>query len=63
MAEFDKLRGGIDAIDSRILQLLNKRTGVVLKIRKAKKDKRLSPHSPEREREIMGRLVTWTLSQ
>ncbi len=57
MAEFDKLRGGIDAIDSRILQLLNKRTGVVLKIRKAKKDKRLSPHSPEREREIMGRLV------
>ncbi len=57
MAELDRLRGKIDEIDFRILQLLNKRTSFVLKIRKAKKDRRLSPHSPEREREIIERLT------
>lgn len=57
IAGLNKLRGEIDKIDSQMLQLLNKRTNVVLKIRKTKKDKRLSPHSPEREREILGRLT------
>lgn len=56
MSRLNKLREQIDKYDSEILGLLNKRTGVVLKIRKAKKDKRLSPHSPEREREILARL-------
>ena len=56
MAELDKLREGIDKIDSQVLRLLNKRTEIVLKIRKAKKQKHISPHSPEREREILERL-------
>ena len=56
MTKLEKLRTEIDKYDSWILNLLNKRTSVVLKIRKAKKDKHLSPHSPEREREILARL-------
>ncbi len=58
MAELKKLRKEIDKIDSRILEMLNKRTNVVLKIRKTKKDKHLNTHSPDREREILGRLAT-----
>lgn len=56
MTKLEKLRTEIDKYDSWILNLLNKRTSVVLKIRKAKKDKHMSPHSPEREREILARL-------
>lgn len=56
MTKLEKLRLEIDKYDSWILNLLNKRTSVVLKIRKAKKDKHLSTHSPEREREILARL-------
>jgi chorismate mutase/prephenate dehydratase len=56
MTKLEKLRTEIDKYDSCILNLLNKRTSVVLKIRKAKKDKHLSPHSPEREKEILARL-------
>lgn len=56
MPELNKLREKIDKIDSHILKLLNKRTNIVLKIRKAKKNRHLSPHSPEREREILERL-------
>lgn len=56
MAELKGLRGEIDNIDSEILRLLNKRTEIVLKIRKAKKDKRINVHSPQREKEILERL-------
>lgn len=57
MAKIDKLRLEIDKADSKILEQLNKRTEVVLKIREAKKDKRLSPHSPAREKQILDRLT------
>ena len=57
MKKLDMLRAEIDDIDSQILKSLNKRTNVVLEIRKTKKDKQLSPHSPERERKILGRLT------
>lgn len=56
MSELGKYREIIDKIDLQILKLLNKRTKVVLKIRKTKKDRHLSPHSPEREKEILERL-------
>jgi chorismate mutase/prephenate dehydratase len=56
MSELNKLRKKIDDIDLKILQLLNKRTEIVLRIRKTKKDKHLNIHSPEREREILERL-------
>lgn len=56
MFELNKHRREIDKIDLEILGLLNKRTKIVLKIKKAKKDRHLSPHSPEREKEIFERL-------
>jgi len=56
MDELKGLRDEIDNIDSEILRLLNKRTEIVLKIRKAKKDKRINIHSPQREKEILERL-------
>lgn len=57
MADLDSLRKKIDEIDLKILDLLNKRTRVVLDIKKAKKDKRLNIHSPEREKRILERLT------
>ncbi|MBI4688319.1 MAG: prephenate dehydratase [Nitrospirae bacterium] len=56
MAELTGLRSNIDKIDAEILGLLNRRTNVVLKIKKAKNDKHLAIHSPEREKEILERL-------
>ncbi len=56
VTELKRLRGEIDEIDSEILKLLNKRAQVVLKIRKAKEEKQLTVHSPEREGEILKRL-------
>ncbi len=57
MADLNKLREKIDDIDLKLLQLLNKRTKIALNIKKAKKDKYLNIHSPEREREILERLT------
>ena len=56
MEEIEKLRAKIDEIDTKILKLLNKRTKIVLDIRKAKKSRQINLHSPEREREILERL-------
>jgi len=56
MSELDELRAEIDRIDSQIVALLNKRTSVVLKVSKAKKDKHLNLHAPEREKEILERI-------
>lgn len=56
MPELNELRAEIDKIDSQIVELLNKRTSVVLKVSKAKKDKHLNLYAPEREREILERL-------
>jgi len=57
MTKIDRLRREIDNIDARILDLLNRRTNIVLKIKKTKKDKRISQHSPAREREILERIT------
>ncbi len=57
MAKIDKLRLEIDKADLKILDQLNKRTAIVLKIREAKKNKRQSPHSPAREKQILDRLT------
>jgi len=56
MAELKRLREEIDKVDSNILRLLNKRTEFVLRIKKAKKDKRITVYSPRREKEILRRL-------
>ena len=56
MSELDKLRKKIDELDLKILELLNKRTEVVLEVGKTKQDKHLKVYSPERERAILERL-------
>lgn len=56
MSELNELRKKIDEIDGKILELLNKRTEVVLQVGRTKQDKHLKVHSPEREREILTRL-------
>lgn len=56
MSELDKLREKIDEIDQKIVDLLNKRTEVVLEVGKTKLDKHLKIHSPERERAILRRI-------
>ena len=50
--DLSKLRQKIDALDSRIIELLNERTGVVLEIGKIKSKEGGRIYSPERETEI-----------
>ncbi|MBI5098636.1 MAG: prephenate dehydratase [Nitrospirae bacterium] len=57
MSDLNELRKKIDAFDLRILELLNKRAAIAIEIGKAKQDKNLSIHSPEREKEILRRLT------
>jgi chorismate mutase/prephenate dehydratase len=57
MSDLNELRKQIDDIDRRILGLLNKRAETAIEIGKAKQDKNLSIHSPEREKEILRRLT------
>ncbi|MEW6601203.1 MAG: prephenate dehydratase [Nitrospirota bacterium] len=56
MSELDRLREKIDEIDLKIVELLNKRTEIVLDIGKTKLDKHLKIHSPERERAVLKRI-------
>ena len=57
MAELKYLRKKIDELDHRILELLNKRTEIVLEVGKAKQNKHIKIHSPERERAILNKLT------
>ncbi|RJQ42748.1 MAG: prephenate dehydratase [Nitrospiraceae bacterium] len=57
MSELDELRKKIDEIDQRIVELLNRRAEIAIEIGKAKQDKNLSIHSPQREREIFQKLT------
>jgi chorismate mutase/prephenate dehydratase len=58
MKKLSELRKEIDKIDAQVLRLLNERTGIVLKVREAKKSQHVTPHSPAREREILKRLTS-----
>jgi chorismate mutase/prephenate dehydratase len=51
-----ELRERIDAIDEKILSLLNRRARVVLEVARLKRDKNVGFYSPERERQILDRL-------
>jgi chorismate mutase/prephenate dehydratase len=53
----EDLRAGIDAIDSRILRLLNERAGLVLEVGRLKAEQHLEFHAPQREEAIYVRLV------
>lgn len=58
MKEIEKLRTEIDVIDEEILKLLNKRARIVLEIARIKRDNRVKFYSPEREQQIIERLIS-----
>lgn len=53
----DELRRDIDAIDDRILELLNRRAELVIEVGRVKVEQKRDFHSPSREREIYERLT------
>jgi chorismate mutase / prephenate dehydratase len=53
----EEFRRQIDAIDSQILELLNRRAEVVVRIGEEKAKGNIAYHSPQREEEIMDRLT------
>lgn len=57
MDEIKRLREKIDQIDDKILQLLNERAKLAKKIGDVKKKLGLELHVPEREREIINRII------
>lgn len=57
MDEIKRLREEIDRIDDRILNLLNRRAQLAIKIGKLKKKSMLQTYAPERERAIIERLI------
>jgi chorismate mutase / prephenate dehydratase len=57
MKELEKLRRQIDGIDDTILDLLNKRSEIVLEIAHIKRNRNAKFYSSEREREILERLA------
>jgi len=56
MHNVEKLRKEIDKIDNEILDLLNKRSNIVLDIAHIKRNENAKFYSPERERQILERL-------
>jgi chorismate mutase/prephenate dehydratase len=58
MSELKNLRGEIDAIDEEILNLLNRRAGIVIEVARIKRQENTRFYSPEREKEILQRLIS-----
>lgn len=58
MSELKKLREEIDRIDEEILNLLNKRAGIVIDVARIKRKENARFYSPEREKEILQRLIS-----
>jgi chorismate mutase / prephenate dehydratase len=55
--EMKQKRKDIDAIDTALLDLLNRRAAIAVEIAEVKRKSKLKFHSPEREREILERLT------
>ncbi|KAF0215986.1 MAG: chorismate mutase / prephenate [Geobacteraceae bacterium] len=58
MKTIKELRKEIDAVDDRILELLNRRAALVIEVGKLKRDDKGEFHVPSREREIHERLTS-----
>lgn len=54
----EKLRKEIDSIDNELVELLNKRGEVVIKVGKLKKEHNLAVKQPSREKELIERIKT-----
>jgi chorismate mutase len=55
-ARIETLRGGIDELDCRIVELLNERAKIALQIRALKPEARLGLYDPKREEQIFEKL-------
>jgi chorismate mutase len=62
MNDINKLREEIDAVDSKIVKLLNRRIEIVLKIREYKAENNLPLEDLSREEEIISKLECGELS-
>jgi len=58
VGELERLRREIDEIDNEVLTLLNKRAEKVIKIAHIKRNEKAKFYSPEREREILKRIIS-----
>ncbi len=56
-ARIDELRGRIDELDRRVVDLLNERARMALEIRELKPQVNLSLYDPKREEEIFANLA------
>lgn len=52
------IRKEIDSIDSQIIELLKKRADLSIKIGELKKEQNIKIEQPERERELLKRVIT-----
>ncbi|MCX8164085.1 MAG: prephenate dehydratase [Aquificaceae bacterium] len=57
MEELRELRSKIDRVDEQVLYLLNERARLAKKVGEVKKGLGLEVHAPEREREIVNRMI------
>ena len=57
MDELKELRLKIDEIDQQILHLLNERAKLAKRVGEVKKKLGLEVHAPEREKEIINRMI------
>jgi chorismate mutase/prephenate dehydratase len=58
MSELRGLREKIDSIDDEILRLLNKRAEIVIEVARIKRKENARFYSPQREKEILDRLIS-----
>ncbi len=58
MDEINRLRQLIDQIDSDLLRLLNDRSSIALKIGEIKKLYKIPVYDPDREKQILERLIS-----
>lgn len=56
--KINELRKEIDKIDSNLLKLLNERSSLALKIGEIKKLYKIPVYDPDREKQILERLIT-----
>jgi chorismate mutase/prephenate dehydratase len=56
-SEIESLRAGIDRVDAGILKLLNERSGLVIRVGRAKSREKKDFYAPERELEVVKRLI------
>ncbi|MBN2301099.1 MAG: chorismate mutase, partial [Lentisphaerae bacterium] len=54
--DIEKMRSRIDAIDAKLVSLLNKRAKTAVEIGKAKKSRGIPVHDPKREAEVLNRV-------